>query len=664
MTELRGWVRVGVRLSALGLLGAMTAGCPGAVATGPGNGGTGGSDTGGLGGTAGSGGSGGTTCQPETEICDGEDNDCDGQVDDVDGLPDGCACNDGATQECYSGEPGTDGVGACKKGTQTCQGGTWGECTGQVTPETETCNLADDDCNGTVDDGIAMLSCGVGECKVTVAACVDGVAQTCVPGQPSQEVCDGKDNNCNQLTDESDPQVGNGCVTELPGACAAGQYQCNGGVLSCAGSSPQAEACDGVDNDCDGLVDNLPGTGGICSTGAAGVCGPGVISCQQVGGVYTVDCFSLVPSSNEVCDGLDNDCDGAVDDGDPGGGGACNTGDPGICGPGVLHCVNGAVQCVADALSQTEVCNGVDDDCDGVADDGNPGGGVGCGTGIPGICATGVTSCTNGAVVCNQTVMPQPETCNGVDENCNGQIDDGNPGGGAACSTGLLGACAAGTITCLAGQLQCQQSVQPSAEVCGNAIDENCDGTAPPAPATYFNETFANNNQGWTLGPEWQIGSAVASSCGGGALGSTGDDPGTDHTPTADNGVAGVILGGCYPTTTHADYCITSPNINTSAAPGNVFLSFWRHLHSDYPSYITNKVEVSSNGGTTWTAVYTSPFSTFINDQSWTQQSYNVTAYKSSTFRVRFCYSAGSSGIISGGGWNIDDVQLTDVVCN
>src|SRR5262249_8347193 len=152
------------------------------------------------------------------------------------------------------------------------------------------------------------------------------------------------DNNCNQLTDESDPQLNANCMTGMPGACSAGKEQCNSGVLQCVGNMPTMEKCDGVDNDCDGTVDNnIPGTGGMCSTGASGVCAAGMISCQNVGGMWTIDCFSIVLPSNEVCDGLDNNCNGTTDEMDPGGGAVCDTGSLGICAPGVLHCVNSSV---------------------------------------------------------------------------------------------------------------------------------------------------------------------------------------------------------------------------------------------------------------------------------------------------------------------------------
>lgn len=76
-----------------------------------------------------------------TEICDGLDNNCDETTDE------GCVCISGQTQRC-----GID-TGACQKGVQTCLGTSWGSCVGEVTPITEICNEADDDCDGSTDEG-------------------------------------------------------------------------------------------------------------------------------------------------------------------------------------------------------------------------------------------------------------------------------------------------------------------------------------------------------------------------------------------------------------------------------------------------------------------------------------------------------------------------------
>ena len=122
----------------------------------------------------------------------------------------------------------------------------------------------------------------------------------------------------------------------------------------------------------------------VCSAG----CSPDV---NKVCG----DCNDANPAigagSAEICDGIDNDCNGQIDDG---------------------------------LTGRAEVCNGLDDNCNGVVDEGDPGAGLSCATGQPGVCSAGTMHCTAGALACVRNVGPGPETCNGKDDNCNGVVDE------------------------------------------------------------------------------------------------------------------------------------------------------------------------------------------------------------------------------------------------
>ena len=444
--------------------------------------------------------------------CDGLDNDCNGLTDE----------NLVATAKDCTGM----GVGVCAPTTlapPVCTAGAW-DCNGfyAAVPGYEAietkCDGLDNDCDGVVDANLAPSSVGIEAC-LSKGQCATGVSVVCKGGAPtcdysgvahfeaSEVTCDGFDNDCDGHADNFAGGTAvlsstdtTGCETQK-GVCGAGTVQkvCKDSKMQCsyatiAGYEASEVSCDGKDNDCDGVVDNLaPGTAPAKSPcGSAGVCAAGKSKCDS--GLWKCDYAGIVGYEpfEMTCDGKDNDCDGKTDESlAP----AANCGvmaGQGVCAwGGTVTCKSAKATCDFSHILGFEKdveksCDGLDNDCDGLTDEkeGLDASKSGC---LLGICAaSGIANCTAGAWACDEKNVTGYEkgaekTCDGLDNNCDGQTDENltDPGPtGANCPT--AGVCATGvTALCSNAKYVCNFSAittHETKELTCDGLDNDCDG--------------------------------------------------------------------------------------------------------------------------------------------------------------------------------------------
>ncbi len=486
------------------------------------------------------------------EVCDGIDNNCDGQVD------------ENVTQQLFVDDDG-DGFGDPSRTVESCtvtsglvtNANDCDDTNPDIHPSAiEECDRIDNDCDGDIDEDLgsisyadldgdgwgdedtAEVSCELPSDRVTIAGDCDDNDDRAHPD--AEEVCDEIDNNCDGAVDEGvtstfyqdldgDGWGGFTGTTEacaLPRGYAADAGDCNDASVLHYPGAREDDCTDPEDYNCDGSV------------AYADVDADGWPACQDCNDADA----NIRPDGVEICNEVDDDCDGAIDDDDSSVDLSTGTdfyldrdGD-GYGNPAVttMTCavpagyVDNAYDCDDSSglvhPSATEICNDIDDDCDGDIDDDDAS--VDTLTGSPfyadmdsdgfgdPMVATMACDTPSGMVAidtdCDDTdaaIRPTAtEVCDAIDNDCDGNIDDfdadvdlstgtyfyadaDSDGFGNAGDAARSCAVPAGRV---ADATDCNDSVtaiNPAAsEVC-DTIDNDCDGAIDDADASVDTST-------------------------------------------------------------------------------------------------------------------------------------------------------------------------------
>jgi hypothetical protein len=427
----------------------------------------------------------------EEEVCDGVDNDCDDEIDEelavtyyVDNDGDGFGDPAQAVEECDL----RDGLSVI---ADDCDDGN-----AAISPlATEECDGVDNNCDGSIDEGVLATwyldqdEDGFGDSNTVAQACEAPQGYVVDSGDCDDidnftnpnaiEYCDGEDNNCDGSVDEvgsvgsisyytdSDGDGFGDDATQSTGCNLPTGTSLQGGDCDDSNSSANPaslEVCDSIDNNCDGSIDEAGSYGeytyytdadgdgfGDDSTQMASCTVP--VGASLVGGDCDDSTSQANPASLEVCDGIDNNCDSAIDesgsfgemtwysDGDIDGYGD-NSVTMMACTQPIGYVSDGSDCNDSDTTispGATEVCDSIDNDCDTVIDDADPDL-VGGSTWFEDSDGDGYGDASVSALACVQPTgfvtddsdcddnesLSNPgaaEVCDDIDNDCDGDVD-------------------------------------------------------------------------------------------------------------------------------------------------------------------------------------------------------------------------------------------------
>jgi len=549
------------------------------------------------------------------ERCNGEDDDCDGEADE-----------DAVDSSTWNIDYDADGYGSALYTLQQCEqpsgyvldGSDCDDTDANVRPNAEEhCDGVDEDCDGQTDEEAVDASTwsvdgdgdGIGSSLSALVQCeqpsgyvledgdCDDDDATIHPG--ADEHCDGLDNDCDGSTDESGSLdesawyadadgdgYGDGAsptdACDQPKGHVSDDSDCDDSDVAI---NPDAdEHCDGVDNDCDGELDEASAVDAVSwyrdSDGDGfGDAANSSTACSQPSGYVSddSDCddheATVYTGADERCDGLDNDCDGSTDesgaldestwyadaDGD-GFGDAASSRD--ACDQPSGHVSDDSDCDDGDAAinpQADEHCDGVDEDCDGTADEDAldastlyvdaDGDGFGDADQTAQACEAG-SGLTDDDADCDDgdaAVSPDAdELCDGLDNDCDGETDEPEALDAGAWHPDLdgdgYGDGSAGVTSCsrpagyLADGSDCDDgdaAVHPAASETCNELDDDCDGLTDDEDSDLVGDAWYADGDGDGWGDSAAVLYACAQPSGHVSDGGDCDDGDTAFHPDA-----------------------------------------------------------------------------------------------------------------------------------